>query len=76
MREYSNYSNFSQKAQYEMVGAALFEANQLKPRKKNNNKTVLSEEENYWKNKKKLAQCRKNNYDKQKLFWLFLEQFF
>ena len=32
----------SQKAQYEMVGAALFEANQLKPRKKNNNKTVLN----------------------------------
>jgi len=57
-----------------MVGAALFEASQLKPKKQT---ISLNEARRKIIQKiKKLAQCRKNNYDKQKLFWLFLEQFF
>ena len=59
-----------------MVGAALFEASQLKPKKKNNKISLNEARRKIIQKIKKLAQCRKNNYDKQKLFWLFSEQFF
>lgn len=51
-----------------MVGAALFEASQLKPKKKNNKISLNEARRKIIQKIKKLAQCRKNNYDKQKLF--------